>query len=177
MGVERKDFPTLADNIALKDSDLICFDEDAGAGNYNSVKKTVEQFFKWQGGLWLKVPVTSAQILNSFASPVLLISGAVAGGAGRAIIPEKVIFRSLFNTIGYSGGLDMLVYTQAGINAFNSTKGLDYTADVFFEIPKMENAATAEYRETENWFFTSDSAPTLGDSDGVFYIKYSIFEL
>lgn len=125
----------------------------------------------------LKFTMTSAQILSSFTSPVVLVA---APGAGYAIQLISVAYRLNFNTTAYttSGNSVLITSTATSQQAvISNVNFLSAATTKFGAGPVAHQTNTSIIENAALTFAQSSSNPTLGDSTMDLYLTYTIITL
>ena len=117
-----------------------------------------------------KVTVTSAEILDSFDTPIELIA---APPAGYAINVLNCIKKDNFGTVAYTSANDSFI-------AYNSVFVDIFQPDITFAqsgFNRIGFSGSGIESGRSVIFYTENANPTLGDSTIDFYITYQIIEL
>ena len=125
----------------------------------------------------LKVTMTSAQILNSFTSPVILVA---APGAGYAIQLISASYRINFNTTAYITAGNSIIKTTGATTqqvVISNTNFVSAVASRFMGGASSIPGNTSIIENADLTFTQSVSDPTTGDSTIDLYLTYIIITL
>lgn len=123
-----------------------------------------------------KVTIATADVLTSFATPVLLIA---APPAGYFIKVESVFARIVFNTIAYATNQSGIVYTDTStLSQYAGSKILGASIDSTIEFSRTQGAGGATDKQhiagKSIYYQTSTGNPTAGNSSFVISLSYRI---
>lgn len=119
----------------------------------------------------VKVSISSAQILDSYNTPVQLVA---APGSGKIIQPISITRRNTFVTTAY----DTNILAAIGATEQIFPVDLDFLQSGIFPMPIVPSGATEPCLPNQPLVFTAfDGNPMAGDGTIDFYITYVIVDL
>ena len=124
----------------------------------------------------VKVSISSAEILNLNSAPKQLIP---APGAGKFILPLRVIIQGNYNTSTYATNTN-LQFAPNTLFQTNFSAALGFTADQLATYTLTTNAGTSSPENTINQpinIFALAGNPTDGDGTIDVYVSYIIVTL
>lgn len=122
------------------------------------------------------VSISSAQILNSFTSPVQLIA---APGANKAIKVFSAVLVWTYGTAAYITNTNARVSYQSSLANITESTGISVSQDSI-AIPRLANLGAANRSAISNnsvVFHTLVGNPTTGDSTLEIIIDYAIIDV
>jgi histidine ammonia-lyase len=123
-----------------------------------------------------KVTITSAQLLNSFTTPLTLVA---AQGAGKVIIPFTVLLRYRFGTIEYATNLNITLSPNSSLYQVNYNSAISGNQDKYSSrsiTPTVSLAGSV----VDNLPLTIGAQignPTAGDGQLDVYVSYYVLTL
>jgi hypothetical protein len=168
--------PTWTGLPSLEDILMINRANNPSAGLWKSEQITLAEFAEISP-VWAEpVSIPSAEVLTLNSVPVELVAPA---GAGKAIVPEKIIIRSAFNSTPYATNTKLIARIDTATDdLFDVAGGLEYNVTSNFRMHVIENNDKNEFIGNKGLILTVEGGePTAGDSDLLVYILYSILNL
>jgi hypothetical protein len=121
----------------------------------------------------VKVSVSSAEILALFTTPKTLVA---APGAGKMILPLRVLVYGHFGTVAYTGNTTLQIGNST-LFSTNLTAALGFSADQLATYTLITNAGTSTPAASINTALqltTLSGNPTAGDSTVDIHVTYII---
>lgn len=123
--------------------------------------------------------LTSAQILNMNATPVVIIP-APGPGLRVFVLGASAVYN--FGTVAYAGGTQLALYYSAAIGALNAAPFLSIAllGNTVSEVSQFARGATggtgqaATATTNQPIVMTTNAAPTTGDGTVDVYVQYVI---
>ena len=123
----------------------------------------------------VKVTLSSAQILNSFTTPVELIP---APGAGKVIDFKSALIVLNYGTTPYATNINSVIWIFDDTTPLINTFTIGASANTIHKRSAVDYTAALSSFENQAIFYqTEDGNPTAGDSTLDIYITYSIMTL
>lgn len=168
----------LSDTVKdFKADDRIAVDVETTAGSGVWVTKylTKQNLFEFAGRV-LKISISNAQLLALFTTPITLVA---APGPGYVVACDWSAFKFNWGSIAFASHSALLIKNSTAVDEQGGRDGyLSGSANSFTTLAFVDNKIGAnQYVENDALVLTSTGDPTAGDSDGVLYYKYFIFEI
>ena len=123
---------------------------------------------------YIKVELNSAQILDSFTTPIEAVA---TPGAGKILVPTLIVAKTNYGTVTYTTNTSMwLMWDSATtvLDSINLARTEDY---IQMEHEVSLNAVLANFENKNLTFKTLTGNPTAGDGTMTFYLWYKILTL
>jgi len=115
---------------------------------------------------YVQVSLSSAEILALFTTPKQLVA---APGAGKVIIPERIVYNFIWNSIAYATNTTMLIRNPTGTDGAGfSISGVANK----IEVEQISGQTVVANEKLEVFVQTGD--PTAGDSTMTVSVYYKI---
>tara|TARA_R110002020_G_scaffold28732_4_gene91231 strand:- start:2948 stop:3460 length:513 start_codon:yes stop_codon:yes gene_type:complete len=135
---------------------------------------TVNDFQGFFGTKTLVKTLTSAELLNSFTTPIILLA---AQGANKVIIPYgTVVYKTDFNTTVYDFTDAFIQYESTIYNTVTTTV-LNAAADYISPSEVTATGGTSIVGNNNLLFKASTGNPTQGDGTLTINLQYRIVEI
>ena len=125
---------------------------------------------------YIKVELNSAQILDSFTTPIEVVA---SPGAGKMLVPTLMVAKTNYGTVTYTTNIGLILKWDSTMQVLASIS-LGRTED-FIQIITLEhdmvNNVLADSENKNLALKTSTGNPTAGDGTMTFYLWYKILTL